>query len=162
MGKRIRRLTIMVHENTNWCHSVAGVCIRDGKVLLARHTYGAGRSKLIIPGGYLESGEMPQDAVKREFLEEVNILIEPKEIIGIRFNTHDWYVVFQVEYLSGEAKSDDDENDEVVWLDIEKALQQDDVPDLTKTTIRQALKENHFVPIPYQGKNSPYALYGIK
>ncbi|MCR4993279.1 MAG: hypothetical protein K6A45_09570 [Lachnospiraceae bacterium] len=38
-------------KSTNWTQSVAGVCIRDGKVLLARHTYGAGKGKLIIPGG---------------------------------------------------------------------------------------------------------------
>ena len=25
-------------NNTNWSQSVAGVCIKDGKVLLARHT----------------------------------------------------------------------------------------------------------------------------
>ena len=30
-------------KNTNWCQSVTGVVIRDGKVLLARHTYGAGK-----------------------------------------------------------------------------------------------------------------------
>ena len=47
----------MSHENTNWNYSAAGVCIKDGKVLLARHTYGAGKGLLIIPGGYLENGE---------------------------------------------------------------------------------------------------------
>ena len=33
---------------TNWSQSVAGVCIREGRVLLARHTYGNGKGKLII------------------------------------------------------------------------------------------------------------------
>ena len=37
-------------ENTNWGQSVAGVVIRDGKVLLARHTYGNGKGLLITPG----------------------------------------------------------------------------------------------------------------
>ncbi len=60
-------------ENTNWYQSVAAVCIKDGKVMLARHTYGSGKGKLIIPGGYAEIGESPQDAVKREFMEEVGI-----------------------------------------------------------------------------------------
>ena len=40
-------------ENTNWCQSVTAVVIKDNKVLLARHTYGAGSGKLIIPGGYV-------------------------------------------------------------------------------------------------------------
>ncbi len=61
-------------ENTNWGQSVAGVVIREGKVLLARHTYGNGKGLLITPGGYLEYGETPQDALKREFLEETNII----------------------------------------------------------------------------------------
>ena len=36
-------------ENTNWNQSVTGVVIKDGKVLLARHTYGGGKGMLIIP-----------------------------------------------------------------------------------------------------------------
>ena len=44
-------------ENTDWGKSVSGVLIKDGKVLLARHTYGSGNGKLIIPGGYINIGE---------------------------------------------------------------------------------------------------------
>ena len=40
-------------ENTNWSQSVTGIVIRDNKVLLARHTYGPGKGKLIVPGGYV-------------------------------------------------------------------------------------------------------------
>ena len=42
----------MRQENTNWCQSVAGVVLRDGKVLLVRHTYGVRKGRLIVPGGY--------------------------------------------------------------------------------------------------------------
>ena len=153
----------MNKENTNWSLSTAAVCIKDGKVLLARHTYGSGKGKLIIPGGYLENGELPQDAVKREYLEEVNVVIEPKEIIGIRFNAQCWYVVFYADYISGVAKSDHDENDEVVWMDTDEALERDDVPGLTKEMIKCAMnRDRGFVEIPYVGKNPPYALYGIE
>ena len=149
----------MNHENTNWYQSVAAVCIKDNKVLLARHTYGVGKGKLIIPGGYVEVGETPQEAVKREFLEEVNIVIEPKDIIGIRFNAKDWYVVFSADYISGVAQSDEDENNEVVWMDIDESQTRDDVPDLTKVLIRKAIKANKFIYTPYNGKNPPYSLY---
>ncbi len=81
-------------DNTNWGQSVAGVVIREGKVLLARHTYGGGKGKLIIPGGYVNIGESPQDALIREFMEETAVTVKPKSIIGIRFNMHDWYIVF--------------------------------------------------------------------
>ena len=51
---------------------MGGVCIRDGKVLLGRHTYGSGNGKLIIPGGYVKFGETPEEALIREFEEETN------------------------------------------------------------------------------------------
>ena len=80
----------MSEENTNWEKSSAGVVIKDGKVLLARHTYGAGKGKLIIPGGYIQHGETPEKAVKRELMEETGITADPVEIVGIRFNMQDW------------------------------------------------------------------------
>jgi len=146
-------------ENTNWYQSVAAVCVKDGKVMLARHTYGGGKGKLIIPGGYLEIGESPQDAVKREFMEEVGIVIEPKDIIGIRFNSHEWYVIFTADYVSGIPRSDGDENSEVVWMDPDEALRRDDVPELTKIMISRAVSKKGFVSTLYNGKNPPYSLY---
>lgn len=70
-------------ENTCYKQSVTAVVIRAGKVLLARHTYGAGKNMLIVPGGYLNKGETPEHAVKREYLEETGVLINPKDIIAV-------------------------------------------------------------------------------
>ena len=74
---------------------------------------------LIIPGGYVNIGETPQDALVREYMEETHILVKPLNIVGIRFNMHDWYIAFKAEYVSGEASSDNDENSEVIWVDVE-------------------------------------------
>ena len=150
----------MSHENTNWNYSAAGVCIKDGKVLLARHTYGAGKGLLIIPGGYLENGESPEQAVVREFREEVNIEVEPTELIGMRFNTRDWYAVFRVEYISGTAQSDGDENSEVVWVDVNEAQVREDVPYLTKILVKKALEGGGFASLPYESSKQPASLYG--
>lgn len=130
-------------ENTNWHQSVTGVLIKDNKVLLARHTYGAGKNLLIVPGGYVNFGETPQQAVVREYIEETGITVEPKDIIAIRFNFKDWYVAFSVDYVGGIAKSDNDENSEVIWLDIDEALKREDVPDLTKKLIQSAINNNN-------------------
>ena len=81
-------------ENTNWNQSVTGVVIKDGKVLLARHTYGGGKGMLIIPGGYVNYDETPQDALVREYMEETHVQVNPLYIIGIRFNMRDWYIAF--------------------------------------------------------------------
>ena len=155
----------MSNENTNWGQSVTAVVIRDGKVLLARHTYGDGQGKLIVPGGYVQFGETPQDAVKREFFEETRISIEPQNIIAIRFNAHDWYIAFTAEYVSGEAASDHDENDLVIWMDVQEALERTDVPDLTKELIHSAYNgQQGLVPIPYEGnsKHGKGYLFGLR
>ena len=155
----------MSHENTNWGQSVTAVVIKDGKVLLARHTYGDGQGKLIVPGGYVQYGETPQDAVKREFLEETGISVEPQNVIAIRFNAHDWYIAFTAAYVSGEAASDHDENDLVLWMDVQEALERTDVPDLTKELIRSAYNGHPgLVPIPYEGnsKHGKGYLFGLR
>lgn len=125
----------MVEENTVWNQSTAAVVEREGKILLVRHTYGAGKGMLIIPGGYVKEGETPQAACVREVLEETGIRVAPERIVGVRFNMKDWYVVFSARYISGKAHSDGDENSEVVWLTASELLVADDVPDLTKKIV---------------------------
>lgn len=149
-------------ENTNWCQSVTGIVFKDNKVLLVRHTYGAGAGKLIIPGGYVNFNETPQEAVKRELYEETKVIVEPDKIVGIRFNHRDWYIAFTAKYIDGEPTSDKKENSEAIWMDINEVLSHDDVPDLTKKLIQCALSDISFHEVPYQGntKNGPYSLYG--
>ena len=48
--RRVRSdMTAVDYGKTNWSQSVGGVCIKDGKVLLARQTYGKGKGFEIIP-----------------------------------------------------------------------------------------------------------------
>ncbi|MGN1422712.1 MAG: NUDIX domain-containing protein [Oscillospiraceae bacterium] len=153
----------MTEHNTVWEKSVAGVVLREGRVLLARHTYGAGKGRLIIPGGYIQRGESPEQAVVREIAEETGITVKPVSVIGIRFNMHDWYVVFRAEYLGGTERSDGDENSEVLWLEAEKALSREDVPDLSKKLIAAALSGNEMPLLPYETseKYAPTSFYGF-
>lgn len=119
---------------------------------------------LIIPGGYVNIDETPQNALVREYLEETHVKVKPIDIIGIRFNMHDWYIAFRAEYVSGEARSDKGENSEVLWMDVEAALLRDDVPELTKQLIQSAMsKENGLVSKEYQGntKYAPCSLYCV-
>ena len=146
-------------NSTNWSQSVAGVCLKDGKVLLARHTYGSGNGKLIIPGGYVKFGEVPEETLVREYLEETGVRVKAGRLLGVRFSAKDWYAVFAAEYVEGEARSDGDENSEVVWMDVEEALKDETVPGLTKTMIEQALKETGFELTPYQTTKQGNFLY---
>lgn len=154
----------MENNNTNYGQSVTGVVIYKGRVLLARHTYGGGAGKLIVPGGYVEYNESPQDALVREYLEETGVTIVPRSIIGIRFNMHDWYVAFRADYISGIPRSDGDENSEVIWVDVDEALSRDDVPDLTKKLIQSAISEKEGLEeIEYTStRYAPFSFYGLK
>lgn len=154
----------MAEINTNWCQSVGGVVLRDGRVLLARHTYGAGKGRLIIPGGYAQVGEAPEDALRREFYEETGVRVEPRGILGVRFNAKDWYVVFAADYAAGDARSDQDENDLVVWLPVAEALSSPDAPDLTKRLIARAVQGTGMLtPAHYDSiQTNPGRLYATQ
>lgn len=147
---------------TNWSQSVGGVCINDGKVLLARHTYGAGKGMLIIPGGYVDFGETPEQTLAREYMEETGVNVKAGKLIGMRFSAKDWYAVFEAIYVEGEPRSDGNENNEVIWMDIEEALRDDTVPDLTKKMIRCASTGRGFVHIPYESKTPGRNLYSYE
>ena len=146
-------------EKTNWSQSVGGVCIRDGKVLLARHTYGAGKGMFIIPGGYVNFGEIPEETLVREYQEETGITVKAGKLIGMRFSAKDWYAVFEAIYIEGEARSDGDENDQVVWMDPQEALANESVPELTKKMISCAISGKGFELTPYNSKTPGRNLY---
>ena len=152
----------MAEENTNWQQAVGAVVIRDGRVLLGRHTYGPGKGRLILPGGYVQKGETPQQAVVREVLEETRVRVKTARVVGIRFNMKDWYVLFAAEYLSGTEEPGDEENSEVIWLPVEEALQRHDVPDLTKRAIQSAMEHPGLVEMPFVSNAAAgnYSYYG--
>ena len=146
-------------NNTNWSQSVAGVCIKDGKVLLARHTYGNGKGMLIIPGGYVQFGEIPQETLVREYMEETGVTVKAGKLLAMRFSAQDWYAVFEAEYIEGEPRSDEDENSEVIWIPVEEALKDETVPGLTKTMIEKAVAEKGFDLTPYESKTPGRLLF---
>ena len=52
---------------------VYGLLIKDEKILLVKKSGGPYDGKLDLPGGSFRFGEAPDEALKREFLEEVGI-----------------------------------------------------------------------------------------
>lgn len=151
-------------ENNNWGQSVGGVVLREGRVLLARHTYGAGKGMLIIPGGYVRWGETPQDALRREFLEETGVTVEPVSLLAARFNAKDWYMVFLARYQGGTPRSDGEENSQVLWLPLAQAAAREDVPDLTRKVLQGLLRGGRpLEPAAYESRenNGTASLYTL-
>lgn len=74
------------------------------------------------------------------------------------------YSVYDGEACMEFFKENQAENSEVIWLDVDEALQREDVADLTKQLIRCAANAKHgLVTLPYERnpKNGKGYLYGI-
>lgn len=59
------------------------VCIEDGRMLLARFVPPEGEANWTLPGGRVEHGEDPFDAVIREFAEETGCDAMVERLLGV-------------------------------------------------------------------------------
>lgn len=60
---------------------VAAIIIRDGKLFATQRGYGEWKDWWEFPGGKIESGEIAEDALKREIREELATEIEVGELL---------------------------------------------------------------------------------
>ncbi len=88
--------------------TVGSICLierPDGAVLLVRQSY---RNRWGVPGGLLKRGETPEDAARREVLEEVGLEIElmgePAVVVAPRSQRVD--LVFRAQPVSGQDPAD--------------------------------------------------------
>lgn len=59
----------------------AGVIVEDGKIFAAQRGYGAFKNGWEFPGGKIEPGETPEEALKRELLEELAVSVDINEFL---------------------------------------------------------------------------------
>ena len=62
---------------------VGALIFRRGRVLMAQRGKEPLKGWWSLPGGALESGELLDDAVRREVLEETSLIVEPVEVFEI-------------------------------------------------------------------------------
>lgn len=107
----------------------------EGKIFIARraaHKIMAGKWE--FPGGKIEAGEKPHEALKREMEEEFGVTIEVGEYFGE--NIHDYptfsirLIAYECKQLYGEFGLND--HDQIDWVTIDELKQVDlaeaDVP----------------------------------
>jgi ADP-ribose pyrophosphatase YjhB (NUDIX family) len=63
--------------------AVISIVPRDGQVLMIRRDTDQGYGLWGLPGGYVDRGEVVEQAAAREVWEETGLKIEPGELIGI-------------------------------------------------------------------------------
>jgi ADP-ribose pyrophosphatase YjhB (NUDIX family) len=126
---------------SNRFYAVCGILDIDGKILFVRHTYGPAKERILIPGGYVKEGELPTDAVKREFFEETGVNIEAESVFAVQFRTEQWIIVFRLKYISGEPVSDGYENSEVLLLTPEEAVNRTDITNMSRAILNAYIKD---------------------
>ena len=104
-----------------WANSapaVQGLLVRDGRVLIGRRKHEPRKGTWDLPGGFLEEGEEPLDGLRREFLEETGLEVEPLEWLGASIDPYDSSFVLALTWLvagEGEPEAADDV-EELVWF----------------------------------------------
>ena len=146
--------------------TVCGIVEIDGKILLVRHTYGTAKDRILVPGGYVQEGELPSKAIEREVLEETGVTANAKAVFAAQFKPEQWCVVFTMEYVSGEANSDGYENNEVLLISAEEAAERDDITNMSREILRayitdkaNVLGKNDYVPKSTTAER--YEIYGV-
>jgi ADP-ribose pyrophosphatase YjhB (NUDIX family) len=63
--------------------TASAICVDEGgRVLLARRAHEPLKGYWDLPGGFLEEGEHPLDAIRRELREETSLEVEPLDFVG--------------------------------------------------------------------------------
>jgi len=102
----------------------SSVIVNDkNEVLLLKRAIEPHFGKWDIPGGFLENGEDPIVGMKREAKEELNIEVEPLELISVNVDEYgytkgDFYTLnlfYKCKIVEGEIKLDA-ENSEFKWF----------------------------------------------
>ncbi|MHB8285454.1 MAG: NUDIX domain-containing protein [Caulobacteraceae bacterium] len=107
------------------------VAERDGKIALALITRGDVAPYYDLPGGAIEAGETPEQAMVREFGEETGLVVRPLQPLtradqfliktdGVGANNRT--VIFAAEVLGDDAGLKIEADHQLVWMAPEEAL----------------------------------------
>ena len=121
--------------------TVCGLLLIDGRVLLVRHTYGTAKDRILLPGGYVQDGELPTAAAEREIFEETGVCAHADSLLAMQFKDDQWCAVFRMEYLEGKPHSDGHENSEVLLLPPEEAVERPDITNMSRAILKAYLKD---------------------
>ena len=80
---------------------VAAIIIQDHRTFATQRGYGAYKDRWEFPGGKIEPGESPQEALAREIREELNVQVEVGEkLCTVEYDYPDFHLIMDC-YLCG-------------------------------------------------------------
>jgi 8-oxo-dGTP diphosphatase len=96
----------------------------EGRVLLVRRAGDPFRGYWDLPGGFLEEGEHPLEALRRELVEETGLAVEPDHFLGVWMDRYGdeadadatLNLYWTARVLGGEERAADDVS-ELCWFD---------------------------------------------
>lgn len=118
MPRRLRQETIRLTQKKFTVSVVAVVINEAGKVLLLDHFLrpGAGWA---LPGGFMEAGEQPEAAIKRELREETTLELENVRLLSVRTINSHIEILFSAE-ATGEPQPNSHEINAAGWFSIDE------------------------------------------
>ncbi len=68
-----------------------GLIIKDNRIALIKKARGGYKGLLAIPGGGIEHGESPEEALKRELKEEAGVDVLKNKLLDVKTNRLVWH-----------------------------------------------------------------------
>ncbi len=90
-------------------------------IVLVQRAIEPGLGKWTFPSGYVNRGEVVEDALRRELLEECGIECEIVGLVGVYSDTNNpvIFIVYEAKIISGEPKKNDEENFDIMIADFD-------------------------------------------
>ncbi len=101
--------------------TASALVVRDGRLLVTRRARDPFAGRLDLPGGFIEPGEHPEDAVRRELREETGLEVEVGPLAGIHTDVYGedgiatLNLFYEARVLGGSERAADDVS-EILWL----------------------------------------------
>lgn len=123
---RAWRLRLIRSTQKKFTVSVVAIIFNDEKkFLLLDHLLRPGAS-WALPGGFIEAGEQPEAAIKREIMEEAALEITNLKLLFVRTINRHIEILFRAE-ATGEPRPNSREIEAAGWFSF------DEMPEISKT-----------------------------